>query len=474
VSTSTTSAFLNRLRQTLKPSLAPTDGQLLESFVNQGDPAAFESLVVRHGPMVLGVCRRLLRHEADVADAFQATFLVLVRRASSIRPRGMVGNWLHGVARNTARKARAMSRRALPVESERVDPSLDPEELLDRKLLHAILDEELTRLPDIYRAAIVLCELEGKTIKQTARELGCPQGTVATRLSRGRALLAKRLTARGLAVSATTLPSLLAPGFLGAAVPGELLNFTCQSVLSGATSAPVTTLAKGVLTTMLLKKLKLITAFVVAGLICVGIGLVGKSEMVAQVPPAKANPLPAPTPAPVPEKETPKKDADHRAFPKRFGPTYGQSTAFIKLDGTSFKIRAQMPIFGFIKLTDADGKPVHITRFAPAQPEPFTVEAKDLRFYDVLGKRKNPKEVETLFKEERFVLVEFREGEIDPKQVAEAYSIYREDMPVVFIDAKVFPTIDRSKDFPEVKSLPQAFPSAIPPKPEYGIKEPKR
>src|SRR5438128_1075850 len=165
-----------------------TDGELLEGFVGRRDEAAFEEMVRRHGPMVLGVCRRILRNHADAEDAFQATFLVLVRRASTIRPRSMLGNWLHGVAHNTALKAGAMNRKRRTREREaRTMPKTGGDDPWPQ--LHALLDRELRGLPERYRVPIVLCELEGRTIKEAARQLGCPEGTISTRLSRGRALL---------------------------------------------------------------------------------------------------------------------------------------------------------------------------------------------------------------------------------------------------------------------------------------------
>lgn len=157
-----------------------TDATLLERFIRQQDEAAFEGLVRRHGPMVPGVCRRVLRNEADAEDAFQATFLVLVRRAGSIRPPEMVGNWLYGVAQNTARKAQAMNTRRQAREREagaRPKPEADAD---DWQQQQALLDQELQALPDKYRAPIVMCDLEGKSIKDAARHLGCPPGTVGT------------------------------------------------------------------------------------------------------------------------------------------------------------------------------------------------------------------------------------------------------------------------------------------------------
>src|SRR5262249_38711247 len=183
--TTATTAFgtiLHNLRRSWlhQEEAALTDGELLEGFVTRRDEAAFETLVRRHGPMVLGVCRRVLQNDADAEDAFQATFLVLVRKAASIRPRGLVGNWLYGVAHSTALKERAMSTKRLAKEREaaaRAKPEVTAEAW---QPIQALLDQELKTLPDVYRAAIVLCDLEGKSIREAARQLGRPPGTVGT------------------------------------------------------------------------------------------------------------------------------------------------------------------------------------------------------------------------------------------------------------------------------------------------------
>jgi RNA polymerase sigma factor (sigma-70 family) len=247
------------------------DGALLECFVRGRDDGAFEALLRRHGPMVLGVCRRVLGNEADAEDAFQATFLVLVRKAATIRPRGLVGNWLFGVARNTAKKAKAMSERRRVREREaatrRTDGPPDDDHELQR-----ILDEELAALPEKYRVPIVLCDLEGKPLKEAAALLGAPVGTVGTRLARGRRLLAGRLARRGVTVTGSLLAAALAEG----AVPARLLASTIQAAgalaagpaAAGAVSTNVAALTAGVMKTMLLSKLKVATAL----LVVVGIG----------------------------------------------------------------------------------------------------------------------------------------------------------------------------------------------------------
>ena len=205
-----------------------TDAELLELFISQRDNDAFEVLVRRHGPMVLAVCRRILHNEADVEDCFQATFLVLVRRAASLRRRGLVGSWLYGVARNVALKARAMRnlrhRREKEAAAEKVRKPADHDQHLQE-----LLDQELQALPDRYRAAIVLCDLEGLTIVAAAKELSCPQGTLKARLVRGRAMLAKRLTRQGLTLGTGAVAAALAQNLASASVPLPLVTSTVKA-----------------------------------------------------------------------------------------------------------------------------------------------------------------------------------------------------------------------------------------------------
>src|SRR5436190_2015036 len=198
---------------------AAADGDLLEAFVRNRDEGAFAALVRRHGPMVLGVCRRIVGHAHDAEDAFQATFLVLARRAAAVRPRGQVGNWLYGVARRTALEARKRNARRRTHEQTMRDthePARDAADLWSD--LQPLLDAELARLPDKYRTALVLCDLEGRPRKEVARQLGVPEGTLSSRLAAGRKLLAERLRRQGLALSGGVLGGLLAER-AGAAVP---------------------------------------------------------------------------------------------------------------------------------------------------------------------------------------------------------------------------------------------------------------
>ncbi len=253
-----------------------SEGQLLDRFVARRDGPAFEAIVARHGPMVLAVCRSLLRDPNDVDDAFQATFLVLVRKAETLRRRDLLGGWLHAVAGRVARRARyeASRRRDREAKYPTSEGWTEPE--ADRTDFRAAVHAEVDRLPESFRLAVLLCDLQGRTHDEAARELGWPVGTVKGRLHRARALLRGRLVRRGLAPSAGALAALLAAEGR-AAVPPGLLESTASSAsavaagpLAVAASARILELTQGVLTTMTMTttRLKLATtALVVVALI---------------------------------------------------------------------------------------------------------------------------------------------------------------------------------------------------------------
>jgi RNA polymerase sigma factor (sigma-70 family) len=236
------------------------DGELLGRFLADRDEAAFAALVRRHGPMVLGVCRQVLGHAQDAEDAFQATFLVLLRRAAAIRKRESVGNWLYGVAYRTALEARAAAARRHASERQvrtMPEPTVEPAELPDD--LRPVLDAELSRLPDRYRAAIVLCDLEGRPRREAALQLGIPEGTLSSRLAAGRRLLGRRLLRRGISLSAGALAAGLGAPAARAAVSGQLVQATVGSALAftaGVTPAAVLTLSERVVRAMLLTRVK--------------------------------------------------------------------------------------------------------------------------------------------------------------------------------------------------------------------------
>jgi RNA polymerase sigma factor (sigma-70 family) len=268
---------LERLRRALAPAEGSlSDGQLLARFVADRDEAAFAALLRRHGPMVLGVCRRLLGHEQDAEDAFQAAFLVLAQKAGSVRKRESLASWLYGVAYRVALDAAGAIARRRSRERQ-VDRMPHPEvPAPEPQDWRPLLDRELSALPEKYRAAVVLCDLEGRPRKEAARRLGCPEGTLSSRLAQGRALLAGRLSRRGVALSGGALAASLAGGAATAAVPAHLALSTAKVatlVAAGAAAAgtPAVLLLHEVQRGMLMMKLKVCAALAgVAGLLCVG------------------------------------------------------------------------------------------------------------------------------------------------------------------------------------------------------------
>jgi RNA polymerase sigma factor (sigma-70 family) len=301
-----------------------TDGGLLERFASHRDEAAFAELLRRHGAMVLSVCRRLLRQTQDAEDAFQATFLVLVRRAGSLKKSACLGSWLYGVACRTAWSARRSSARRqarerrlammLTNESGAAAPTPEPQ---------AVLCEEVERLPDKYRAPLVLCYFHGKTNEEAARRLGCPKGTVLSRLARARDKLRRRLVKRGVILSAAGLTTVLTNQVVTAAPPAALLAATLKAASLVATgNAPaaglaVTALTEGVLQAMFRKKLRNAAIVVICVLLAAtGLTLLWTGatahEGLPTEPSAKPNTTPQP---PGKQGERPKQEAKSKTDP---------------------------------------------------------------------------------------------------------------------------------------------------------------
>ncbi len=311
-----------------------SDSQLLDRYLRSRDEGAFEAIVQLHGPLVLALCRRFLRDPRDIEDAFQATFLILARKAGSIRDRAVLSSWIYGVAYRVAVRARAdvLRRRSLEMGVPLLD-DFSAAVLPEPDETGLLLDQELNRLPEKYRAPIVLCYLNEQTHDQAAAALACPVGTVRSRLARGRALLKERLARRGCTQAAPLLG--LTPGIsirsLTTAVPEPLVRATVAAAAralemtgtgvrpallslissgSPSLSGSATTLAQGVLTTMAVTQMKIIAAgLTTAGLLAGGLsagafalGSSGPGQQDAQpVPAQKTAPrtsVPPATPTP--------------------------------------------------------------------------------------------------------------------------------------------------------------------------------
>jgi RNA polymerase sigma factor (sigma-70 family) len=301
------SSLLRLIRKVAAPraSESPGDSDLLDRFIAGQDETAFAALVRRHGPMVFGVCRNVLGNAEDAEDAFQATFVVLVRKARSISKRESLGSWLHGVAYRVALKARSalarrrtVERQAIPMSHTNADAAADTDALW--RDLRPVLHEEVERLPARYRDPFVLCYLEGKTNEEAAAILGWPKGTVLSSLARARERLRERLTRRGLTLSAAALAAVLSEKAAPAAIAPALLDTAVKSGMLYATgasaslAAPVLAYADAVTRSMFLAKLKL----AVVGLLACGILGAGTTVLVVSSRPSVPPSIDAP-PAPL-------------------------------------------------------------------------------------------------------------------------------------------------------------------------------
>lgn len=263
-------ARYSTLLSRLPPAEVPlrTDRQLMELFIEQQDQSAFAAIVTRHGPMVLGVCQRIIGTMHDAEDAFQATFLLLAQKAARIIPGDAVGPWLHGVACRVALKSRTMLRRRQRHERLAAQNRNEGQsDSMPGNDLRSVLDQELQRLPRPYRLLVILCDLQGGTFRQVARQLQLPVGTLSGRLKRGRELLAERLARRGITLSASVLALMIAEQAT-AQVPALWVSNTAraaaawiaaESLVPGLVCHSVVTLVKGTATAMMWNQLKLVT-----------------------------------------------------------------------------------------------------------------------------------------------------------------------------------------------------------------------
>jgi RNA polymerase sigma factor (sigma-70 family) len=286
-----TTTPMNRVMQHLLAACGRgelTDGELLNHFLSHQDDVALAALVRRHSPMVWGVCRRLLRSHHDAEDAFQATFFVLVKKAATLPNRETVGNWLYGVAHKTAVRMRTMvAKRGVREKQVKVMPEPTTAQQYVWNDLAPVVDEELSCLPDKYRVLIVLCDLEGVTRKEVARQLDIPEGTAASRLATARAMLAKRLARRGVVLSGVLLGAVLSQQWASGSVPALVVSQAIKvagRMAAGQTGTAVISvkaaaLTEGVLNAMFLSKLKGVLAVVLV----VGLTLAGAAGLHLQI-----------------------------------------------------------------------------------------------------------------------------------------------------------------------------------------------
>jgi len=276
-----------------------SEAQLLDRFLVHGDEAAFAAILRLHGPMVLGVCRRWLSDPNDVDDAFQATFLVLVERARTLRDRDVLGAWLHRVAHRVAARARSDARRRRAFEERgaadrEVVRQVDASGKAEAADARSVLDEELARLADRYRRPLILCDLEGRTHEAAAAQLRCPVGTVKSRLSRAREKLRSRLVRRGLSASPGLAPAALFPDPIPT-MPNGLLDATSRAAVQfaagrGPTVSAVDVLVKSATRTRHMIMLKLAASGLTAvGIVSAAAGVLARTGH-DEKPPAPAPP----------------------------------------------------------------------------------------------------------------------------------------------------------------------------------------
>jgi RNA polymerase sigma factor (sigma-70 family) len=308
-----------------------TDDRLVAQFLSgrAGSDAAFRVLLGRHGPMVLGVCRRTLGDSHLAEDAFQATFLVLVKKAWAIRDRDLLANWLYGVAQRVSKKAKAQAERRRVVERDAAERTAwtthGPQDQSD---LRSIIDEEVRRLPERYRVPLVLCHLEGLTHHEVARRLGCPVGTIESRLSRARERLRSGLSRRGVAPASTALAAVLAPSVASAA-PAHLIEATLRAATgfavgrTGAASATALALAEQGLgfKPVLALGVKVGTLFTCVGLVTAGLGAYQAGGPPAKRPNSAAEPPPLAAQVPPESTRVPEVEAEAPATDQSEPPT---------------------------------------------------------------------------------------------------------------------------------------------------------
>jgi RNA polymerase sigma factor (sigma-70 family) len=443
------------------------DRELVARFVAARDEDAFAEIVRRHGPMVLAVCRRVTGRAHDADDAFQAAFMVLARRAAHLTKPELLANWLYGVAYRTALEARTARRRAEEHAVPHAPEPAAPPAPFDDGLRQAI-DEELARLPDKYRAAVVLCELEGASRAAAARQLGIPEGTLSSRLAHARKVLADRLSKRGITASATGLFAAL--GGTGTAhVPTTLAVTTVTSAVAFAPGGAVplggacaaSTLATGVLKTMFASRLRHALAVALASVTVIGIG-----GALAQ-PPA----LPTPNVPNVPL--VPSRVADDYPFPVAAQPkkvaakgiedddvpyTSFPSQAVVRIEDGKLIVRQRSQYYEPVMEKRGDQTVVSYQMKSGVSAQNH--DPADVAVFDMKGNRLAPKVWKETLKADVHVLVS-NDGKLpNPRELA----LFKQDTLVVVLPsiAPVAPRYGVPATIP-AQSAPRTTRPALPP-----------
>ncbi|HEV3383438.1 MAG TPA: sigma-70 family RNA polymerase sigma factor [Gemmata sp.] len=412
-------------RKLLRVALNPrerSDRELLAQFASNRDEDAFEELVRRHGRMVLSVARRVTGSQQDAEDAFQAAFLVLARRATHIKQPEQLANWLYGVAYRTALEARAARRRVLEHPVSAIPETAASITVDDSSDLRRVIDEELARLPEKYRAAVVMCDLEGLPRAEAASSLKIPEGTLSSRLAYARKILANRLTKRGINSTGCGIAALLAGEATGSALPRELVFRTARvatrivsggAVPSDLVSPSVSHLTEGVMKIMLANRLRLyVTAGVLAcGLIALGaIGVAQQPYQQTVQPPPGTNPQSRTpynlsSPVPLKEKDVPKiaakgiedEDVPYVTFPMQ---------AVVRIENGKLVIRKRIEIRE--PATHQLGNQSVTTYYSGSAVFGQAInDASDIAVFDMKGNRLMPKVWKEKLKVDIHVLIGF-------------------------------------------------------------------
>jgi RNA polymerase sigma factor (sigma-70 family) len=426
------------------------DRELLARFAAGRDEGAFAELVRRHGPLVLGVCRRVTGHPQDAEDAFQAAFLVLARRAGQLKRPDLLGNWLYGVAYRTGLEARAARRRIAqeqqPVAAVPEPAAPAPPE--DHADLRAVIDEELARLPDKYRAAVVLCDLEGCSRKDAAARLRVPEGTLSSRLAHARKVLAGRLTRRGVVASAGAVATTLTRDASAAAVPASLAvrtarmaaYFAAGAVPAGLVPTAVSTLTDGVMKAMIVSKLRLALGVLLAvGLLGLGaVGLTQQPPVVKEVADLTAGLQPRPkaggkekaAPEKIPAKGIEDDDVPYGTFPTQ---------AVVRVEDGKLVVRQRTrgvhPVVREVAqavVKDGENTEIrhkYVTYESKSAVTGYKVDAADVSVFDMAGNRLSDAKWKAKFKADTHVLVA-HDGKLPhPREL----SLFKEDTLLVVL-----------------------------------------